>query len=168
MPLSGLRVVDLTRILAGPFATMMLGDIGAEVLKIERPGSGDDTRGRGPPFVDGTSTYFLSVNRNKQSITLDLKSDQGKRILWKLGEAGVPCGRVRALHQVLDAERAADREMIVDVAGFEGLGVPIKLSASPGRVRGNPPRLGEHTEAVLTGLGHTEEDLAVWRSEGVI
>ena len=65
MPLSGLRVIDLTRILAGPFATMMLGDMGAEVLKIERPGSGDDARNWGPPFIDGISTYFLSVNRKQ-------------------------------------------------------------------------------------------------------
>ena len=84
MPLSGLRIVDLTRILAGPFATMILGDMGAEVLKIERPGSGDDARGWGPPFVDGVSTYFVSVNRNKHSVTLDLKSAAGKQLLWEL------------------------------------------------------------------------------------
>ena len=83
MPLSGLRVIDLTRILAGPFATMMLGDMGAEVLKIERPGSGDDARNWGPPFIDGISTYFLSVNRNKRSVTLDLKSEVGKGVLWE-------------------------------------------------------------------------------------
>ncbi|HJN48253.1 MAG TPA: CoA transferase, partial [Acidobacteriota bacterium] len=86
MPLSGLRVIDLTRILAGPFATMMLGDMGAEVLKIERPGSGDDARNWGPPFIDGISTYFLSVNRNKRSVTLDLKSEVGKGVLWELIE----------------------------------------------------------------------------------
>ncbi|MCH7474341.1 MAG: CoA transferase [Gemmatimonadetes bacterium] len=87
MPLTDLRVVDLTRILAGPFATMMLGDMGAEVLKIERPGVGDDARGWGPPFVDGISTYFLSVNRNKRSITLDLKSETGQELLWELVES---------------------------------------------------------------------------------
>ncbi len=81
MPLTGVRVVDLTRILAGPFATMMLGDMGADVLKIERPGIGDDARGWGPPFVDGVSTYFLAVNRNKRSVTLDLKSEPGKKVL---------------------------------------------------------------------------------------
>ena len=84
MPLRGIRVIDLTRILAGPFATMMLGDMGAEVIKVERPGSGDDARGWGPPFVDGVSTYFLAVNRNKLSITLDLKSAAGKALLWEL------------------------------------------------------------------------------------
>jgi formyl-CoA transferase len=78
-PLDGVRVVDLTRALAGPYATLMLADAGADVLKVERPGSGDDTRGWGPPFVepdedgDRVSTYFLSINRNKRSIELDLK-----------------------------------------------------------------------------------------------
>ncbi len=77
-PLDGVRVVDLTRALAGPYATLMLADAGADVLKVERPGSGDDTRGWGPPFAwssDGAreSTYFLSVNRNKRSIELNLK-----------------------------------------------------------------------------------------------
>ena len=388
MPLTGLRVIDLTRILAGPFATMMLSDMGAEVLKIERPGSGDDARGWGPPFVDGVSTYFLAVNRNKRSVTLDLKSEVGKDVLWqlietadvvvsnfrvgvmdslgfsfeqvaeraprcvyglingygrsgdraqrpsfdvvvqaesglmdltgfadgkptkvgvpiadeiaglylvqgillallerqktdrgqlvevalhdallsmftfqaqrylsvglqprrmgnrhpsiapyetfeatdgtivvgvgnegiwerfctalgadhllgderfarnpdrvanreqleeelaalflghpvayweeRLGAAGVPCGRVRVLNEVLERERSTDRGMVVEVDGLAFLGVPIKLSSSPGRVRGRPPRLGEHTAAVLAELGHTEEEVAAWRDAGVI
>jgi crotonobetainyl-CoA:carnitine CoA-transferase CaiB-like acyl-CoA transferase len=71
--LEGIRVLDLTRILAGPYATMMLADLGAEVIKIEIPGKGDDTRGWGPPFVEGESTYFMSINRNKKSLTLDMK-----------------------------------------------------------------------------------------------
>jgi len=390
MPLTGLRVVDLTRILAGPFATMMLGDMGAEVLKIERPGTGDDARGWGPPFVDGTSTYFLAVNRNKRSVTLDLKADDGKALLWELvdsadivvsnfrvgvmdglgfgferiaaraprciygiingygatgprahkpsfdvvvqaesglmhltgfedghptkvgvsiadeiaglylvqglllallerhktdrgqlvevalhdallsmftfqaqrylsagivparlgnrhpsitpyetfaasdgtivvgvgnqriwksfceaigrpdlcehpdyatnsdrvahrrdlegelqplfqerpvayweetlGAAGVPCGRVRALHEVLDAERTSDRDMVVSMedGGIDTLGVPVKLSASPGAVRNRPPKLGEHTDEVLRELGHGDEQIAAWRAAGVI
>ena len=390
MPLTDLRVVDLTRILAGPFATMMLGDMGAEVLKIERPEVGDDARGWGPPFVDGVSTYFLSVNRNKRSVTLNLKSETGQELLWelvesadvlvsnfrvgvmeslgfgyeevarrapkcvygvingygasgpratkpafdiavqaesglmdltgfsdgrptkvgisiadeiagmylvqgillallerqrthrgqlvevalhdamlslftfqaqrylsagerpermgnrhpsiapyetfeaadgtvvvavgnevhwrrfceaigcarlversdfltnadrvanreqlenelgpvfqeqpvsyweeRLGDAGVPCGRVRAFKEVLDNERQADRDMIVkiDGDGLMGLGIPVKLSASPGKIRSRPPRLGEHTEAVISALGHSEEELAAWRSMGVV
>lgn len=83
-PLTGIRVVDLTRVMTGPYATMMLGDLGADVIKIERPGKGDDTRGWGPPFVEGEASYFLSVNRNKRSIALDLKSEQGKEVLRRL------------------------------------------------------------------------------------
>jgi crotonobetainyl-CoA:carnitine CoA-transferase CaiB-like acyl-CoA transferase len=83
-PLSGVRVLDFTRILAGPFATMKLGDMGADVIKIERPGRGDDTRGWGPPFVDGWSTYFLSLNRNKRSMTLNLKDARSHEILERL------------------------------------------------------------------------------------
>src|SRR5690242_11348195 len=78
LPLSGITVVDLTRVMTGPYCTMMLGDLGADVIKIERPGTGDDTRQWGPPFVDGEASYFLSVNRNKRSVALDLKSDAGR------------------------------------------------------------------------------------------
>jgi len=85
-PLQDILVVDLTRILAGPFATMILGDLGADVIKIERPGQGDDTRHWGPPFLEGTATYFLSVNRNKRCLTLDLKSAAGSSVLWRLLE----------------------------------------------------------------------------------
>ena len=84
MPLAGIRVLDLTRILAGPFCTMKLGDMGAEVIKIEQPGKGDDTRTWGPPFINGESAYFLAVNRNKKSLTLDIKSTEGKAIIRKL------------------------------------------------------------------------------------
>ncbi len=84
--LEGIRVLDLSRVLAGPYCTMMLGDLGAEVIKLEMPGSGDDTRRWGPPFVNGESAYYLCVNRNKKSITLDLKSAEGKEILAALIE----------------------------------------------------------------------------------
>jgi crotonobetainyl-CoA:carnitine CoA-transferase CaiB-like acyl-CoA transferase len=88
-PLDGVLVVDLTRALAGPHAAMMLGDLGARVIKVENPGSGDDTRGWGPPFVqpeggDRESTYFLAANRNKESITLDLKDEADKAVLTEL------------------------------------------------------------------------------------
>ena len=89
-PLDGVVVVDLSRALAGPHAAMMLGDLGARVIKVEAPGTGDDTRGWGPPFVtppDGgerESTYFLSCNRNKESITLDLKTEDGADTLARL------------------------------------------------------------------------------------
>jgi succinate--hydroxymethylglutarate CoA-transferase len=82
--LDGILVLDLTRVLAGPLATMTLGDLGAEVVKIERPGSGDDTRGWGPPFVGSESAYYLGVNRNKRSVTLDLSSERGREVLRSL------------------------------------------------------------------------------------
>ena len=91
-PLEGTTVIDLSRALAGPHAGMMLGDMGARVIKVESPGSGDDTRGWGPPFVgpedDPISTYFLSCNRNKESVTLDLKSDDGRDTLTRLVRHG--------------------------------------------------------------------------------
>ncbi len=82
-PLAGVRVLDLTRVLAGPFCAMLLGDMGAEVVKIEEPGKGDDTRSW-PPFVGGEATYFMSVNRNKKSVTLNLKAPESRRILGAL------------------------------------------------------------------------------------
>ncbi|XP_046880344.1 succinate--hydroxymethylglutarate CoA-transferase [Hypomesus transpacificus] len=86
-PLEGTRVLDLTRVLAGPFATMILGDLGAEIIKVERPGAGDDTRAWGPPFVGEESAYFLSVNRNKKSVAVNLKDPRGVQIILEL--AGV-------------------------------------------------------------------------------
>jgi len=82
--LSDVVVVDLTRALAGPHAAMMLGDLGARVIKVETPEGGDDSRGWGPPFVEGESTYYLSANRNKESVTADLKSEDGRAFLTKL------------------------------------------------------------------------------------
>jgi crotonobetainyl-CoA:carnitine CoA-transferase CaiB-like acyl-CoA transferase len=82
-PLDGVRIIDFTRILAGPFGAMFLGDMGAEVIKVEEPGKGDDTRGW-PPFVEGEATYFLSVNRSKKSLTLNMKAPEGLAILRKL------------------------------------------------------------------------------------
>ncbi len=82
-PLEGVRVLDLTRVLAGPFCTMMLADLGAEVVKVEVPGIGDDSRGFGP-FKNGKSLYYLTVNRGKKSVALDLKKDEGKDLLLKL------------------------------------------------------------------------------------
>ena len=80
-PLSGIRVLDLSRILAGPYCSMILGDMGAEIIKVEIPGTGDDTRGYGPPFINGESAYFMSINRNKKSLTLDLKKPEAAEIL---------------------------------------------------------------------------------------
>ncbi|MEM2338260.1 MAG: CaiB/BaiF CoA-transferase family protein [Candidatus Bathyarchaeia archaeon] len=83
-PLKGIRILDLSRILTGPFCSMILADLGAEVIKVEMPRSGDDARLWGPPFIRGESAYFLCLNRNKKSITLNLKSEKGKAIIYKL------------------------------------------------------------------------------------
>src|SRR5262249_37722967 len=80
----GIRVIDLTRVVAGPYCTMQLGDLGAEVIKIEQPGTGDDTRAFAPPYQGDQAAYFLSINRNKESVTLDLKHEAGKAVLWRL------------------------------------------------------------------------------------
>src|SRR5260370_11749210 len=84
LPLKGLRVIDLTKDFAGPFCTMILSDLGAEVIKVERPGSGDKTRAWGPPFVKGLSYYFLSLNRGNKSITLDLKTPEAQTTIQEL------------------------------------------------------------------------------------
>ena len=93
-PLTGIRVIDMTRALAGPYCTMMLGDLGADVVKVERPGRGDDSRGWGPPFVGtpygpypGESAYFIAANRNKRSVTINLKHNAGQEVVRRL--AGV-------------------------------------------------------------------------------
>jgi crotonobetainyl-CoA:carnitine CoA-transferase CaiB-like acyl-CoA transferase len=83
-PLSGVKVLDLTRIVSGPFATMLLGDLGAEIIKIEEPVSGDESRTYGPPFINGESAYFLSVNRNKKSCAINLKTPEGIALIREL------------------------------------------------------------------------------------
>src|SRR5262245_17251877 len=83
-PLEGIRVVDLSRALAGPFCTMALGDLGADVIKVEEPGVDDDSRHWGPPFQHGESAYFLSCNRNKRGITLNVKREGGREVLWQM------------------------------------------------------------------------------------
>jgi len=83
-PLQGITVLDLTRALSGPYCTMMLADMGARVIKVEQPDKGDDTRGWGPPFVNGESSFFLSINRNKESVTLDFKHPAGRALLERL------------------------------------------------------------------------------------
>jgi len=128
-PLDGLRVLDMTEALAGPFCTMMLGDLGAEVLKIERPGSGDMARGWAPPFVGQESAYFLSVNRNKRSLTLNLKHPEAQAILHKL----IPQSDVFVVNQPrLDSLR--------------------KLGADPDTLRGLNPRL---IYCAVSGYGMT-------------
>ncbi len=82
--LEGVRILDVSRVLTGPYCSMMLADLGADVIKIELPGRGDDTRAWGPPFLGGESAYFLSINRNKRSVTVDLKTERGRKIVHEL------------------------------------------------------------------------------------
>jgi crotonobetainyl-CoA:carnitine CoA-transferase CaiB-like acyl-CoA transferase len=135
-PLEGTVVVDLTRALAGPHAAMMLGDLGADVIKVESPKGGDDTRGWGPPFVgeegaDRESTYFLSANRNKRSIALDLKTDDGRKSLEDM---------VRRADVLLENFRT---------------GVLDRLGFSPERLSQINPRL---VVLSITGFGHDGPD----------
>src|SRR5213082_3259125 len=83
-PLHGIRVLDASRVLAGPFCGMILGDLGAEVIKVERPGAGDETRGWGPPFRGELSAYYLSCNRNKKAVTLDVAHPEGHELFLRL------------------------------------------------------------------------------------
>ena len=126
-PLEGIRVLDLSRILAGPFCTMNLGDMGAEVIKIEEPGSGDDTRGFGPPFVNGVSTYFLAINRNKKSLAVNLKAPEGLSLV----------------------KRLADQSDVV-VENFRP-GVAERLGLGAAALRANNPRL---VYCSISGFGH--------------
>jgi crotonobetainyl-CoA:carnitine CoA-transferase CaiB-like acyl-CoA transferase len=135
-PLAGVRVVDASRVLAGPFCGMLLGDLGAEVIKVERPGQGDETRTWGPPFWHDLSAYYLSCNRNKKAITLDLSQPAGREVLLKLAgrsdvllENFLPASArklgltVQALHE------ANPRLVVVSISGFGHTG---PLADSPG------------------------------------
>ncbi|MCJ7748529.1 MAG: CoA transferase, partial [Desulfobacterales bacterium] len=86
LPLSNIRILDLTLIMAGPYCTLILGDLGAEVIKIEKPGEGEGSRGMPPYYFEGESAYFIAMNRNKKSMALDLKSEQGKEIFHELAK----------------------------------------------------------------------------------
>src|SRR5512141_2286196 len=110
LALDGIRIIDLTEALAGPYCTMILGDLGADVIKIERPGVGDQARKWGPPFVGTESAYFLSVNRNKRSASIDIGSIEGQAIMRRLLEKAdvFVCNvrRIESLQKVgLDPEK---------------------------------------------------------------
>ena len=135
-PLDGIRVLDLTRVLAGPYCTMFLGDLGAEVVKVEQPGVGDDTRGWGPPFTGGESAYFLCVNRNKKSVTVDLKSQEGVALLRRLADRAdvlIENFRPGAMERLDLGEkdlRATNPRLIY--ASLSGFGADGPMSDAPG------------------------------------
>src|SRR5438309_6614829 len=127
-PLEGITVLDLTRVLSGPYCTMLLADMGARVIKIEQPRKGDDTRGWGPPFGEGESAYFLSINRNKESVTLDFKRPDGRAVLDRL---------------------LARSDVVVENFRPGTLG---KLKLDYGSLAGSHPRL---VYCSISGFGHT-------------
>ena len=160
--LNGVRVLDLTRALAGPYGTLMLGDYGADVIKIELPGRGDDSRHWGPPFIDGESSYFLTINHNKRSLTLNLKEPRGREIFMRLArEADVVIenftpGVVNRLDIDYEAVKAQNPRIVYcSISGFgqtgphrkkqaydlmmQGLGGAMNLT---GEANGPPLRLG--------------------------
>ncbi len=171
-PLEGTTVVDLTRVLSGPYCTMLLADMGARVIKIEQPGRGDDTRGWGPPFLDGESAYFLSINRNKESVTLDFKHPDGRRVLDELiarGDVLVENFRPGTLDRIgLDYASLAARHprlILCSISGFgqtgprrteagydaviQGEGGLMSITGPPDRP---PVRLGVAIGDIVTGM----------------
>jgi crotonobetainyl-CoA:carnitine CoA-transferase CaiB-like acyl-CoA transferase len=171
-PLTGLRVLDASRVLAGPFCGQVLGDLGADVIKVERPGAGDETRAWGPPFLGELSAYYLSCNRNKRAITLDLSRPEGVRLLHDLA---------RRSDVLLENFRAASadrlglspdtllgvnpRLVVCSISGFGRTG-PLRdapgydfavqalsgLMSITGPVEGPPCKVGVAVTDVLTGL----------------
>mgnify|MGYP001383809743 CR=1 FL=1 len=179
-PLAGIKVLDLTRVLAGPYATMLLADLGADVIKVERPGTGDETRGWGPPFVAGTATYFLSVNRNKRSLALNLQDPRGQEILRRLArEADVVVENFRVGSQERlgcsyeELARENPRLIYCSISGFGQTG-PRRgepgydlmmqgfggFMAITGTQEGEPVRVGVAVIDLGTGLYAVEAILA--------
>lgn len=172
-PLAGLRVLDLSRVLAGPLATMTLGDLGADVVKVERPGTGDDTRQWGPPFVGDDAAYFLSLNRNKRSVVLDLKDPAGVESVRRLsGAADVVIenfrpGLMAELGLSLDDLRARNTRLVTcsltafgdDVAettsrpGYDIIVQALSgLMSVTGEPDGEPTKVGVALLDVITGM----------------
>ncbi|MEO8476118.1 MAG: CoA transferase [Actinomycetota bacterium] len=172
-PLSGIRVLDLSRVLAGPLATMTLGDLGADVIKVERPGEGDDTRQWGPPFAGEDAAYFLSVNRNKRSVAIDLKTPEGIGAVRRLArDADVLIenfrpGLVSSLGLGLDELRAANPRLVTcsltafgddapETASRPGYDIIVQalsgLMSVTGARNGEPMKAGVALLDVVTGL----------------
>jgi len=182
-PLQGIRVIDLTRVLSGPFCTMTMADLGAEVIKIESP-EGDDTRHWGPPFINGESTYFLSTNRSKKSVVLDLKTESGKQVLWDLiGTADIVVENFRP--GTLDRlgfswqqiHRLTPRVILVSISGYgqtgpqatspgydliaQGEGGLMYVTGEPGRP---PVKVGFSVSDLGTGMWGVIGALAALRN----
>lgn len=186
LPLAGIRVLDLTRILAGPLCTMMLGDLGADVIKIERPGTGDETRRWGPPFAGEDATYFLSVNRNKRSVLIDLEAEHGRATVakiaarcdvlvenfrpgllagWGLGYELLRDANPRLVYCRIAAfpegDRASTPGYDLVIQAMSGL---MSITGQPG---GEPTKVGVAIADVLTGLYATIGIQAALRARDV-
>jgi crotonobetainyl-CoA:carnitine CoA-transferase CaiB-like acyl-CoA transferase len=170
-PLDGLRVLDLSRVLAGPYCTMVLADLGGDVVKVERPGVGDETRTWGPPFVEGESAYFLAVNRGKRSIALDLSSEPGRAAFMRLAARAdvvvenFRAGGAEALGVGYEQVRTVNPRLVYcSITGFgdrEPAGRPgydfviqaesglMSITGEPG---GAPSKVGVAVVDVLAGL----------------
>jgi crotonobetainyl-CoA:carnitine CoA-transferase CaiB-like acyl-CoA transferase len=184
LPLAGVRVLDASRVLAGPFCGQTLGDLGADVIKVERPGPGDDTRGWGPPFVGPFSAYFLSCNRNKRSVALDIAHPEGNRLLHDLldrCDVLIENFRTDSLERLgLSAERLLERHPRLIACSISGFGRdgPMKdlpgydfviqamsgLMAITGPAEGPPSKVGVAVTDVLTGLYASVAILACLRA----
>ena len=177
-PLAGLRVLDLSRILAGPTCTQLLGDLGADVIKIERPGTGDDTRGWGPPFLGGESresAYFLSTNRNKRSVAVDIASEEGQRLMRALAQKSdilVENFKVGGLERYgLDYQSLAALNpalIYCSITGFgqtgpyrrrtgydfliQGMGGIMSITGFPDEEGGQPTKVGVGIADVMCGM----------------
>ena len=183
-PLDGLRVLDLSRVLAGPLCTMTLSDLGADVIKVERPGSGDETRAWGPPFAaDGESSYFLSVNRGKRSVALDLSTERGRELALDLAASSdvvVENFRAGGLEAMgLGFEVLSERRpgmVLCSISGFGSARSPVDrpgydfiaqaesgLMAITGPVDGEPAKVGVAVVDVLAGLQAAAAVLAALR-----
>ncbi len=182
-PLDGIKVADFTRVLAGPYATMLLGDLGAEVVKVERPGAGDDTRAWGPPWDDRQqSTYFVGINRNKRSVVLDLKdSDDQRRARALADEADVLVenflpGAVDRFGLGYDEVRRSNPGVVyASITGFgAGAGAALPgydllvqamggLMSVTGPAAGQPTKVGVALVDVITGLHSAVGILAALR-----
>ncbi|MCO0597524.1 CoA transferase [Peribacillus butanolivorans] len=170
--LDGVRIIDISRVLAGPFCSMILGDLGADVIKIEHHESGDETRGWGPPFAQGESAYYLCANRNKQSMTLNLKSEKGKEIFRKLVSSGdivvqnFKTGTLEKMGIGYEELKEFNPQLIMaSITGF-GLTGPYKdlpgydyiiqamsgLMSITGETDGSPMKVGVAIADILTGL----------------
>ena len=184
-PLAGLRVVDLSRVLAGPYATMALADLGADVIKVEHPRGGDETRSWGPPYAGGEAAYFLSVNRSKRSVALDLKDPEGRDLALELcARADVVVENFRpggAARLGLDYETVRERRPDVVYCSISGFGAreprdrpgydfvvqaESGLMAVTGEPDGEPTKIGVALVDVLTGLNAAIAIVAAFHRRG--